>query len=224
MRGILLVILMFVCTGCSLRSRYALNDTEYAAKYFDGAEKGDIGGKLKQAFDARHTKYLQGWLLSGGAQVQPGSGETFASVDFGRELYRENFLTSRLGVSSLLGNDLYTIGVDGGFRLQSPTRIAPFVGVGASAGLQVEDAAVALAGAALTLADIDNDGIGSALRDLNDDDREVAGLATFYPEVGVHFWLDGRIRVSTFGRYLITSEGGSLDDWLIGCQIALFSR
>lgn len=59
---------------------------------------------------------------------------------------------------------------------------------------------------------------------IDDPSHEIGGLAAIYPEVGVHLWLDGRFRLTTFGRYLVTSEGREFDDWLVGGQIAIFSR
>ncbi len=42
-----------------------MDDPIYADKYAEGASKRDLPGKIKQALDARHTKYLEGWLISG---------------------------------------------------------------------------------------------------------------------------------------------------------------
>ena len=66
MRSVWLIVLLTFVTGCSLRSRYALDDPIYQEKYAVGADKDDIAGKLKQATDARHTKYLDGWVAGGG--------------------------------------------------------------------------------------------------------------------------------------------------------------
>jgi hypothetical protein len=42
--------------------------------------------------------------------------------------------------------------------------------------------------------------------------------------VGAHFWIDGNWRVTTFGRYLVTSFGRDSDDWLLGLQVTRFGR
>ena len=214
MRILLLSFLLFTTCGCSmLRSRYAMEDPVYAQKYAEGANKRNVVGKLKQAIDARHTKYLQGWLISGGAQVRPRSGKTFGTVEVGRELYQTNYFTTRIALNGFAGQDVGSVGVDVGARAQTPTRLAPFVGVGASAGVLIQD----VVGAVLD----DNDIITSPPLQ---EERSVDGLATLYPEVGAHFWMDGRIRLTAFGRYLITTQGRDFDDWLVGGQIAIFSR
>jgi hypothetical protein len=96
--------------------------------------------------------------------------------------------------------------------------LAPFVGVGGFGGIRTIDA--------VTLGlDAWNDSNNPL--DLLEDEpitESVNGLATFYPEVGAHFWIDGNIRVSGFGRYTITSEGRDYDDWMVGGQLTLFGR
>ena len=214
----LLVLLLTTSSGCSLlRSRYAMDDSVYAAKYAVGASKRNLAGKIKQALDARHTEHLDGWLVSGGAQVQPRSGETFGSFEVGRELYDSNYFTTRLALSGFAGGGAGSLGLDAGARLQTPTRLAPFVGVGGSAGLLLQDAVPLLVEAAF---ESDNQ-IESFTQSESD---SVGGIAAVYPEVGMHFWLDGRIRLTAFGRYLVTSEGREFDDWMVGGQIAIFSR
>ncbi len=218
MRCALLLLLLSNC-GCSslLRSRYAMDDPVYAKKYAEGAERWDLLGKAKQAIDARHTEGLGGIYLSGGAQVRPESGNAMFGAELGGESYATNWLTTRGSVSGYYGDDEGFAGVEAGARLQTPTRIAPFVGVGTALG----------ASRGVQLAD--NDGID------NDDDWWVdeAGesysyvdnlLSVIYPEVGVHAWINGSCRVTTFGRYLITSRGRNDDDWLIGLQLTVFTR
>lgn len=200
--------------GCSLRSRYALDDPVYASKYQEGAEKSDLAGKLKQAIDARHTKELSGLFASGGVQVRPRFGDTFGSIELGREVYIQNYLTNRISASGLAGNGSGFVGLDVGTRLQSPTRLAPFVGVGGNAGISIRDF--------ISIATDRSDSEQSFISP--EPSRTVSGFAAVYPEVGAHFWLNGRLRLSGFGRYLVTTEGREFDDWLIGFQIALFGR
>ena len=200
--------------GCSLRSRYALDDPVYASKYQEGAEKSDLAGKLKQAIDARHTKELSGLFASGGVQVRPRFGDAFGSIELGREVYIQNYLTNRISASGLAGNGSGFVGLDVGTRLQSPTRLAPFVGVGGNAGISIRDF--------ISIATDRSDSEQSFISP--EPSRTVSGFAAVYPEVGAHFWLNGRLRLSGFGRYLVTTEGREFDDWLIGFQIALFGR
>ena len=215
MRSVWLIVLLTFVTGCSLRSRYALDDPIYQEKYAVGADKDDIAGKLKQATDARHTKYLDGWVAGGGGLT----GGTFGSLELGREVYVENYFSNRISLTGLSGSEVTALGVDVGMRLQAPTRLAPFVGVGAKAGVLANDVAEFVLDSAFN----DDLELDDAL-ELNEDDSDIDGLAAVYPEVGVHFWANGNIRLSFFGRYLVTTEGRDFDDWLIGGQIGLFVR
>lgn len=216
LRYLILLVMIWLASnaGCSLRSRYALDDPVYASKYQEGAEKSDLAGKLKQAIDARHTKELSGLFASGGVQVRPRFGDTFGSIELGREVYIQNYLTNRISASGLAGNGSGFVGLDVGTRLQSPTRLAPFVGVGGNAGISIRDF--------ISIATDRSDSEQSFISP--EPSRTVSGFAAVYPEVGAHFWLNGRLRLSGFGRYLVTTEGREFDDWLIGFQIALFGR
>ena len=91
------------------------------------------------------------------------------------------------------------------------------VGVGGSAGILLQDAVP-------LIIDVATDSEDRANSLTNDESETIGGLAALYPEVGVHFWLNGQIRFTTFGRYLVTTEGREFDDWLIGGQIAIFGR
>ena len=216
LRYLILLMMIWLASnaGCSLRSRYALDDPVYASKYQEGAEKSDLAGKLKQAIDARHTKELSGLFASGGVQVRPRFGDAFGSIELGREVYIQNYLTNRISASGLAGNGSGFVGLDVGTRLQSPTRLAPFVGVGGNAGISIRDF--------ISIATDRSDSEQSFISP--EPSRTVSGFAAVYPEVGAHFWLNGRLRLSGFGRYLVTTEGREFDDWLIGFQIALFGR
>ena len=218
MRYALLLLLAANC-GCSslLRSRYAMDDPVYAEKYADGAERWDLLGKAKQAIDARHTEGLGGTYLSGGAQVRPDSGTAMFGGELGAEAYGTSWLTGRGALSGYYGHDEGFLGADLGFRLQTPTRIAPFVGVGTFQGIS----------RGVRLADedgLDNDDDGR-WDEKGETDGYIDGLlSVVYPEVGVHAWLNGNWRITTYGRYLVTSQGRAYDDWLLGLQLTAFSR
>jgi hypothetical protein len=217
MRYCLLVLVTFSC-GCSLlKSRYAMDDPVYAEKYEKGAERGDLLGKAKQALDARHTEGLGGRYFGGGAQINPRSGSPMGGLESGAEGYPANWMTGRGALSLFAGEDDAYGGLDLGLRLQSPTRVAAFVGVGTfhGASRKVEDA--------------DDDGIDNDddgwIDEYGEDKESFDGwLSSIYPEIGTHLWINGRWRLTGYGRYLITTEGRQHDDWLLGIQLARFSR
>ncbi len=219
----LFAMLCVVATsGCTLpsgilRSRWAMDDPDYAAKYAEGAEKTDIRGKLKQAVDARFQNGSSGMFVSGGAYVRPDSQSGMGAIDVGVESYVTSYLTTRGSLTLFAGGgDLFT-GLDLGMRLQSPSRLAPFAGAGTFAGYARE----------VVPADddwIDNDEDGFIDEHGEDRERFSGFLLAVYPEVGTHFWWTPNIRLTGFGRYLVTTEGRDDDDWLIGGGVALFSK
>ena len=51
-------------------------------------------------------------------------------------------------------------------------------------------------------------------------DTEHGCLAAIYPELGVHFWLNGRTRLTASGAYYGTTEGRDADVWVFGLGVA----
>ena len=212
------LLLIAPCCACSpLKSRYAMDDPVYAEKYEAGAERGDLVGKAKQALDARHTEGMGGLYLSGGAQVRPDVDRAMAGAEVGIERYMTSYATARGALSAYLGVDEGFAGLDLGMRLQTPTRIAPFVGVGTFQG--------GSRGVELAHWDgVDNDGDGF-IDEFGEEKSTVDNwLSVVYPELGAHLWIDGNWRLTTYGRYLVTSEGRKHDDWLMGLQLTCFGR
>lgn len=194
-----------------------MDDEVYASKYAEGADKDDVLGKAKQMLDARHTDGLGGVFVSGGAQYLSEADRPFVGGEIGLEGYQTSWTTARMSAATYFGDGDGYVGADAGVRLQTPTRIAPFVGLGTFNGYSEVK----------TIADRDS-------RD-NDDDGFVdepgekktsydGWLSSVYPEVGAHFWLNGSWRLTAFGRYFVTTEGREHDDWLIGGQLAVFRR
>lgn len=202
--------------GCNgFKSRYAMNDPVYAKKYADGAKRGDLLGKAKQAVDARHVAGLGGWFVGGGTQYRSQSDSVLGGAEVGFESYPSSWFSQRGSLAAYWGEDDGYLGADLGVRAQLPARVTPFVGAGV------------LAGVSRTLKSADQDGLD------NDDDERIdelgetksefdEALLACYPEVGLHAWLNGQWRVSGFGRYLVTDRGRDQDDWLIGGQLTYF--
>ena len=221
------VILALVCIsttatvpGCVLptgvfRSRWAMDNDVYAEKYADGAEKTDVAGKIKQAADARFVSGNAGLYVSSGITARPDANSELIGVDIGMEGYATSYLTSRGSLKFMSDGDDWFTGADLGARVQTPTRLAPFAGAGvflgaASERVDAEDDW------------IDNDNDGSTDERGERKTRFNGALAAVYPEVGVHLWWTPEVRLTGFGRYMITSEGRDDDDWLIGAGLAIF--
>ncbi len=218
MRLFLLIVVFVASSGCSLlKSRYAMDDEVYAAKYGEGAERFDFLGKAKQMLDARHVDGLGGKYVSGGGQYQSEADRAFVGAELGVEGYPDNWISGRYSLAGYIGDNEGYAGLDAGVRIQTPTRVAPFVGIGIfngySRGRELADN---------DFRDNDDDGF------IDEPGEEKTGiddwLSAVYPEVGMHAWLNGSMRLTAFGRYFVTTEGRARDDWLIGGQVAIFSR
>ncbi len=208
--------------GCALptgilKSRWAMDDPEYAEKYCDGADKSDILGKLKQAADARFQEDASGTFYSAGFAQRSESKNGMFAIDVGSEDYLASYLTSRSSLMLMGNGDDWFTGGDIGLRLQTPSRLAPFVGIGAYAGYAKESVP-----AENDWRDNDDDGVID--EDGEEKERFSGALAAIYPEVGAHFWWTPQIRISGQGRYMVTTEGRSADDWLLGFGIAFFTN
>jgi hypothetical protein len=220
--SLLLGLAAVVGSGCSLptgvlKSRWAMDDPEYAEKYCDGAEKGDLLGKLKQAADARFQEDASGLFVSGGYSLRADDDDGLFAIDIGAESYFASYVTGRASLMGLGNGEDWFTGVDAGLRLQSPSRLAPFVGAGVFGGYAKE---VVPAGDDW----IDNDDDGFIDESGEDDERLSGALAAIYPELGAHFWWNPNVRLTGFGRYLVTTDGRSSDDWLFGVGLAVFTN
>ncbi len=219
---VLLALTVNLGSGCALptgllKSRWAMDDPEYAEKYCDGAEKGDVFGKLKQAADARFQEDASGLFVSGGFSKRNGDEDGLVAIDVGAETYFASYLTGRASLMGMGNGEDWFTGADAGLRLQSPSRFAPFVGAGLFAGYAKE---------VVPATDdwIDNDEDGFIDEHGEDKERLSGAIAAVYPELGAHFWWNPSVRLTGFGRYLVTTDGRASDDWLCGVGIALFTN
>lgn len=194
-----------------------MDDLEYAAKYHEGAEKEDVLGKVKQAVDARHVKGLGGWFVSGGGQFLAKSDAPIVGAEVGYECYPTSYYSQRISGLLLSDSNQGFAGMDVGARFQTPSRLAPFAGVGMFNGFSRGEI------------DADQD------RRDNDEDNAIdeggekksivdGYIVAVYPEFGAHFWLNGSGRITLYTRYFVTSEGRDQDQWLLGGQATIFSR
>ena len=199
------------------KSRWAMEDPEYAAKYAEGAEKIDFAGKLKQANDARFMTDHSGFYASSGLTAFGKAANPMGSLEIGYTGYWTSFFTNRVGLVAAANDDNFFTGAEVGMRFQPPTRIAPFVGVGLFTG--------ASRGSAIADDDnVDNDEDGWTDEHGEEAETFDGALSAIYPETGVHFWWTPRVRISGFGRYMVTTDGRDSDAWYFGFSFAILSR
>jgi hypothetical protein len=184
--------LLLAALGCS-GSRWARDDPDYAAKY--PHHTGNLARMTKQAVDARHVKG-KGGPYAGLA----GSLDDFAlGGEAGVFHYPSSYAEWHGGLAGLIheSDQPLSVGLTGGARLQSPSRLAPFVGVGAYGGLTP----------GITSNDDghDNDYDGQ-IDEWDEDERDL--VAGVFPEAGAHFWLTPEWRLTAAASYMTLSSSG----------------
>ena len=202
---------MCFCTaaGCA-GPRWALDDPSYARKYGEPSEDESLVETAKASIDARFLKDHGGLTLGGMMRTNP---DGFGG-EIGLSYYPKSWLSYELSYAALGGDfagDVFT-GVNLGVRVQTPSRLAPFAGVGFFAGYSKETKHATSNGI-----DDDDDGF---IDERGEEREEINGaLAAFYPEVGVHFWLSSKVCLTGNARYYVTTQGRDHDNWLFGISL-----
>lgn len=211
------VLLIGGCAGgrWPLSSKWAMADGDYADKYGKPYPEGERYRRMaKQMVDARHVAGKIGGYAGAAVQTDPGA----AGVEIGAFQYGEGlpWLETRGALSLLWADTAEEVFIGGtlGARVQSPSRIAPFVGLGGYLGITPYFEYVA---AESDNVDNDDDGFTD---ESGERDREFDDFAAVYPEIGIHFWATPRTRITASAAYMITSEGRDQDFWFLGVNVA----
>ena len=212
---LLLAGMGLLASGCGT-SRWAMDDPDYAAKYERPYEEGEKLPRLaKQLIDARHVAGKGGVYAAAVAAKHPWS----VGGELGLFAYHPATacVEVRGGLAGLAGTGAKDVfgGIDLGLRAQPPSRLAPFAGLGVFSGPSRQEVAA------------EGDGHD------NDDDmftdepgektRRDDYLGAVYPELGVHYWLNSRWRVSGLSRYYMTSDGRNTDFWTVGLSLSMLT-
>ena len=200
------------CAGIGT-SRWAMDDEVYANKYEKAYPSNDadkVGRIIKQASDARYVADRGGWYAGAAGSDDPFT----AGAEFGTFSYQGSAIETRAGLKGLVGTGAedWFAGVDLGIRAQSPSRFAPFAGIGTFIGGNSHEVE-----AENDFIDNDDDGSIDELGEVDDDMRF---LASVYPELGAHFWLTSSTRMTASAQYHITTEGRDSDYWFFGISFA----
>ena len=205
----LLVLAACACAvscGCA-GSRWAKSDPVYAAKY--SRHSNNVLKTAKQAIDARHVRDRGGF----GVATTVGPDPLTLGGELSAFSYSKPWLEARGGLMGVAGTGDANLfgGLTAGLRIQTPSRLAPFAGVGAFLGGGERDA---------TDDGIDNDN-DCCIDEPGEDEDEY--FASVFPEVGAHFWLNPRVRLTTSAAYHVTTSGRDDDQWLLGVAISFLS-
>ena len=184
-----------------------MRDSDYRSKYGKPyRQRGKLPRMAKQMVDARHVAG-KGGVVSG----VTASGDPFSiGAHVGGFHYPTGWAETRLSLSGSAqeGEQDLMAGATAGLRIQTPTRLAPFIGVEGFAGLGV---------LSTTLELLDDDDCGC-------DDTNVEALATIGPEAGVHYWLGPHTRLTGSAGYRVTTSGRDFDHWYYGISLSFLNR
>ena len=215
MQYFFLVMTGIVClsSGCGT-SRWAMDDPDYSAKYERPYEKGEkLPRMAKQLIDARHVAGKGGVYAAAVGAKRPLS----AGGELGLFAYHPATpcVEARGALAGLAGTGATDVfgGIDLGLRLQPPSRLAPFAGIGLFNGLDREELTAEADGQ-----DNDNDMFTDEPGETKD---SAEYLGAVYPELGLHHWLNSRWRISGLSRYYVTTDGRNTDFWTVGLSLSL---
>lgn len=209
---IVLFCLQFGCAGIGT-SKWANDDPVYAEKYASSYSSNDgekAARMLKQAIDARHVDGRSGRYIGFSGADDPGA----LGAEFGVFTYVDPAVEMRAGVKGLLGTGAedWFAGIDLGARVQAPSRLAPFAGVGTFIGGNGRQV-----GARDDFIDNDDDG---AIDERGETKTRGEFMASVYPELGVHYWLTSDLRMTGSAQYHVTTDGRDSDFWFIGVSFS----
>jgi hypothetical protein len=175
-----------------------MEDEDYAAKYGHSYEKkGKWRRMAKQSIDARFVDGKSGLHVGAVARGHP----FYVGGEIGLFRYFTSYLSGRISFAGLASESdaHWSKGADVGLRVQSPSRISPYAGVGAFAGSWEEKVSAP-------------SGFGTI--------KKSGGIGAVYPEVGAHVWLNGEMRLTAGARYYVTSGDRRNDAWVYGLSLA----
>lgn len=214
-RSTSIICVFFLQVGCAGigTSKWANDDPIYAEKYakrYPSNDADKAARLVKQAIDARHVGGRGGGYIGFSGADEP----TAAGAEIGAFTYVDPSLELRAGLKGLLGTgeEDWFAGIDLGTRVQSPSRLAPFAGVGTFIGGNSRQV-----GARNDRIDNDNDG---AIDERGETRADREFMASVYPELGVHYWINSKLRMTGSAQYHVTTDGRDSDFWFVGVSFS----
>lgn len=209
LRGCLIAVaLLAVAAGCS-GSRWAKEDIDYSQKY--PRHTDDVAKVAKQAIDARHVIGKRGAYAGFAGSDEPAG----YGAEAGLFVYPRSWLETRIGGALLAHEGEHQLSGGGiiGARVQTPSRLAPFAGVNGYLGYAGSRSA-------------DKDGVDNDSDGVVDEfgEYETNFVGTIAPELGVHYWLTSRVRLTGSADYRLTSDGRGNDSLFYGLSLAVLAK
>jgi hypothetical protein len=195
-------MLAVAAPGC-FSSKWAMDHEDYRKKYerpYSGNDFRKWNRMARQMVDARHVAGDSGYYIGGAGsnfRQNPAGG-----AEVGVTNYATPWLSTKLALAGQVnsGAENAFAGVNTAVHVSAPTRVAPFVGAGLFGGIDVSTALDMLNG---------------------DEDTDTQFLGAFYPEAGVHVWLNGRTRLSASASYWMTTSHHDREFWYYGLGLTI---
>ena len=193
-------------TGCT-GSRWAKGVADYDKKY--PLHTDNVRRMAKQAIDARHVATHGGVYAAGSGSADPVGG----GAELGVFYYPYAHIETRGGLAGFVFEDNTglpsILGLSGSVRLQTPSRLAPFVGLGGSIGWAGKEVA-------------DHDGIDNDDDTFIDESGEQANDYDIvaFPEAGVHYWVTPQFRLTASASYPLGADYAPKDFLMYGVSLS----
>lgn len=165
-----------------------------------------------QIVNADTIEGIAGFYAGGGARLDPLAG----TGALGLFHYPTSWLSWRAGLAGATFSNsderLIAGGAELGLRVQTPTQLAPFVGVGTFLGWQEQKT---------TTTTVSEESFWGFHSTQTTTKTKTKGLATVYPEVGVIFWVSPHVYLATRAAYNFTSLRHDKESWMLGLELGL---
>lgn len=165
-----------------------------------------------QVVNADTIEGIAGIYAGGGARLDPLAG----TGALGLFHYPTSWLSWRAGLAGATFSNsderLIAGGAELGLRVQTPTQLAPFVGVGTFLGWQEQKT---------TTTTVSKESFWGLHSTSTTTETKTKGLATVYPEVGVIFWVSPHVYLATRAAYNFTSLRHDKESWMLGLELGL---
>jgi hypothetical protein len=147
------------------------------------------------AAEPPHPAHAEARRTHIGASMAWNEGDNaYVGMLFG-DFYPRTWLCLRNGIGSMDARDFerWFFGMDFGIRVATPTRLAPFAGIGGFLGYRTER---------------------------EDGEDETRFIATLHPELGCDLWFPRGYRLTGVTSWHFTSEGGTRV-WVSGVEFSV---
>ncbi len=197
-------------------SRWAMDIPEYKEKYekpYDNGKLESVPRRIKQMSDARFNHNRDGVRFGTGL----GTKRLAIGAELGISHYEVPWSSTEASFKGMLLEGDYggLVGLKISQRIQMPTRLSPFAGIGIFGAFSSTEESATHDG-------IDND--NDLFIDESGETKDVMkGLLTIYPEVGIQYWITSSSRLSLSTQYHFNANGRDEDFFYTGIALSFYT-